>query len=116
MHLAESELAGSRPSATIRGMKLQFSTSTLLKATAFVAIACATMLAPFEPHRMLVGVIIDFASANFWVPFIFAAYCIGKRELNWKIVLVFACVALAAALSAWTDFPNTLLNLLLPDP
>jgi hypothetical protein len=89
---------------------MQFSTHTLLKATAFVAICCGAIafaakciLGEFvkygvgEGRSLLYMAITCLGYSTFWIPVVFASYWIGRKDLSWRVVIVFAIVQLLAA-------------------
>lgn len=92
-------------------MKFQFSTSTALLATAFVAVS-AGGIAPYlrrmaadsggVPTERIAWELVQFISAltPLLTPFLFAAYAAGRRALTAKIVLAFA-IAESTTLAVW---------------
>jgi hypothetical protein len=94
----------------MRGMKLQFSTKTILLVIAGVAIGCAgnaawSMIGGTTPISVALTVIAT--STPLWMPFAFAAFAIGRKSLTAKTILA---LAIAEALSVglcyvlWTYF------------
>jgi hypothetical protein len=80
-------------SATIRGMKLQFRTATLLAFTAFVAIACGgyggiRAIAGGELTAYTWRTLAIFSPL--WLPLVFAAYACGRRKLTALLLVAFA--------------------------
>jgi hypothetical protein len=76
-------------------MKFQFSTSTLLLATSFVAICICGLVIRIRALSNWVGLLVFLTAldnAYFWAPLVFAAYSIGRRKLTWQIVVSFAIV------------------------
>ncbi len=85
-------------------MKLpQFSLLTILLVTAFAAICCGGIgiTAKWFAAELWNGPVWELAGTTFvygscWIPFVFAAYALGKRKLTWQIVGLFAIAELAA--------------------
>jgi hypothetical protein len=74
-------------------MKSQFSTSSLLLTTTFIAIWLSGVVAAWKlmvsaQHDYLVQTVIYLGP--FWFPFVFVAYVLGRREISAKCVLAFA--------------------------
>jgi hypothetical protein len=78
-------------------MKLQFNTATLLLATAWGAIALGGGLAGWRAEMVnnsqatpvdLVKVLVF--TSPWWMPFVFAAYALGKGRLTVKTTIAFA--------------------------
>jgi hypothetical protein len=84
-------------------MKFQFSILAMMIATAFVAITFGAWMAVW---RVVIGSdpsqrVIELAGAvvvvsPFWVPFLFVAYALGRRQLHVRLVALFAIVEIAA--------------------
>ncbi len=87
------------------GMRIQFGARVLLLATALVAIALggsiaaweilvaresATPLQPWEMARVFL------IMGPWWIPFVFFAYCLGRRTISVAPVLLFALVEAVA--------------------
>ncbi len=80
----------------MRGMKLQFSTSTLLLITAAIAIACASLIAWTQIYQSLFprpdisvfySMEVAIAIGPVWLPVAFAALAIGRRRLTvWMVI------------------------------
>ena len=95
-------------------MKLQFSTKSMLWATAFVAVTIAG-IGPL--WQTLFGVVelrgVSSVLTYLWnyavfmlpifLPLIFAAYAIGRRSITWQIVLSFAATEVVAYL-LWRSY------------
>jgi hypothetical protein len=84
-------------------MKLRFSIRDLLWLTAFVAITCggaigALRLIHGNPWRFLPPALM--AYSPFFVPFVFAAYAIGRRRLSPWAILAFAAAEALALLAS----------------
>jgi hypothetical protein len=83
-------------------MRFQFGTSTLLLATAFIAISMSGVAAVnrlLQPslENMGVGELSTLAiGAPLWTPITFAAYALGKNRLTAKSVGLFAVTEAAA--------------------
>jgi hypothetical protein len=79
---------------------MKFSTTTLLLATAFVAITCAACIGWWklvyhdlrEGNPLLVSLLSLTVFAPIWLPIAFLAYAIGRRRLFVWLVVVFAIV------------------------
>lgn len=74
-------------------MRLQFATSTLLTATAFIAVWMAGIVTAWRPlvpaqQEYLVQIVLWLGP--FWFPFVFAAYALGRRTITASCVLAFA--------------------------
>jgi hypothetical protein len=100
-----------RGSDTIPRMRFQFSTSTLLLFAFAAATAIGGILGWFRCYRMaaeLAGgqvtmkmVYWYFAwAAGLWVPFVFAAFAIGRNKLTLAMVLTFL---LAETVAVWAS-------------
>ena len=88
------------------GMKFQFSTSTLLLATAFVAITIGgigTVHKLFDsPFTSSITGSAAAAGAPLWLPVVFGAYAFARNRLDVKCVIAFAVTeALAVIWFAW---------------
>jgi len=73
-------------------MKLQFTTSTILLITAFVAITCAGFLGVQKVLRASwwETPFIVFLYSPLWLPPVMASYAIARRRLTARFCLVFA--------------------------
>jgi hypothetical protein len=98
------------PSVTLRDMKLQFSTSTLLLATAVIAINLAGMGAwgTFAVRTELRYVLLSIGfTAPVWLPFTLIGFAIGRRMLTVRMVVALAIVEAAAVWFArWLQLNN----------
>ena len=94
-------------------MRFQFGTSAILLCTAFVAISLGSGLSVW---KSAIGVHPGYAVTDvtkallllspYWLPSVFAAYALGRRELSWRLVILFALaevavVAVAIIRNAW---------------
>jgi len=72
-------------------MRIRFSLRALLLATAFIATTIAGWLAvPRWIGWLSVSPLATAAALSpYWVPFVFVAYMIGRRELGGRVVLAF---------------------------
>ena len=96
-------------------MKIQFGTATLLLAIACVSIALGGGLAGWRAEKAndpsstvphLIGALVYFSP--WWMPFAFAAYCLGQRKLTPIATVGFAiveCVSVGGMMWVITIFP-----------
>jgi hypothetical protein len=92
------------------GVKLQFSTRSLLLATAFVAIACGSFGGWWQidgakdPGSVHIYVYVLGFMMPVWLPLVFIGYAIGRKRLSVPLVLIFAVAqALAVGLAYLAD-------------
>ena len=94
------------------GMRLQFSTRSILLATAFTAAVCGVVVAyrhlprarnyafPWEV------IALHFAfTAPLWIPGLFIAYAIGRRKFTVWLVVAFVLTELVALILSWRIAP-----------
>ena len=85
-------------------MKPQFSISTLLISTAFVAISLGGWIAIDKSITRPVNYLEYLILAPFCVPFAFCGYAIGQRRVSILLAIVFAITeAVAVPIAIWAD-------------
>jgi len=82
-------------------MKVQYSTASLLRATAFVAISLGGVIVWRRGSGTYWETVLTFLVfwGPVWIPLVFVAYALGRRVLTTKTVVAFA-VAEGAAIAA----------------
>ena len=78
-------------------MRFQFGMSALSLTTAFVAVSLGGMVAEWRllvPLQRTILAQTIFWFGPFWLPFVFVAYAVGRRDVTTKWVLAFAIIFL----------------------
>jgi hypothetical protein len=87
-------------------MTFQFSTSTMMLLTAFIAISLGgamPLVRGMKPVDWEVAALGTAILSPLWVPVMFASYAIGRRAVTPKVVALFAAIegTIVAAFCVW---------------